>query len=140
MAGVGEVNYLSPTQIREAFDSAQKEKHDFLVTVTYCSDGIPFGIPGTGFLCEMIDLHETTKTMDRTTLKDDLIAIYKEFGNLNITGVYDLSRTFDAAKGDLSSLPTADLASARTEIDRDRAFKEWEAQPFLKRLFTSPKI
>lgn len=139
MADLGEMNFLDTTQIREAFDKAQKEKHDFLVTVTYCADGTPYGIPGTDIACEMIDIHETTKTMDRATLKDNLVAIYKEFGNLNITSVYDLSRTFDTAKGDLSSLPATDLAAARKEIELDRAFKEWEAQPILKRLFTSPK-
>lgn len=136
MAGIGEFYTLSDSELKTAFDKAKAEGHDYLVKISYTSDGIPMGMPGMGFLLDMIDFHEAAYGVGKNGITDDLVRIYEKTGSLNVQAVYELTSDFkDAAQGAESALPKEELDAAKKVIEDRQYQAALEARPFWKKLF-----
>lgn len=136
MAGIGEFYTLSDSELKTAFDNAKAEGHDYLVKISYTSDGIPMGMPGAGFLLDMIDFHEGAYGVGKNGVKDDLLSVYEKTGNLNIDAVYDLTADFEAAtQGPPSILDREELDAAKKVIEDRQYQAALEARPLWKKLF-----
>lgn len=136
MAGIGEWNVLSAAEIRDAFDKAKGEGKDYLVKVSYTSQGRPMGMAGIPVLLDMIDFHEAAYGVGAASAVDDLRAIYRACGTLNIQEVYELRGAFDqAAKGNEGLLPQAALETVRGQIAQERHDAAMAARPWWKKLF-----
>lgn len=117
---------LTTEQIRDAFDCARTEGFDFLLTHRFVTPKPHF------------ESHHQTAPVSRDTLAGDLFTLYRRNETaLEITGVYDLSRTFEHARANTFILPQHDFKTACKLIERDLAWKQWEERSFIGRLFGS---
>lgn len=135
MAGIGEFYTLSDSELKTVFDKAKDEGHDYLVKISYSSAGRPTGMPGTGFLLDMIDFYEDAYGVGKNGITDDLLRVYEKTGSLNVQAVYDLTSDFDnAVQSPPSMLPKEDVDAARKVIEEREYQAAREARPLWKKI------
>ncbi len=137
MAGLGEMNFLSDSELSEKFSNAAIAGKDYLVKVSYTSDGVPMGMQGTTILLDMIDINEDAFGVDESSLKDELVDIHSKVGRYRIEAVYDLRQPFSqSAAGDETMLPASEVKAAKAEMERNEKIAEWNQKSWVGKLFS----
>lgn len=136
MAGVGEFYTLSQSELCEAFEAAKANGQDYLVKISYGVDGGLTGMPGFGFVLDLIDFHQAALPVRTDTVREDFRAFLDQYGGGSVLSVYDLSREFDTA---LVSEDTLDktvgvFEDVRKQYNADMYQQSMDARPLWRKV------
>lgn len=145
MAMFGEEFNMTDAQKREAFDAAKVAGHDYLVMFAKSvrGSGLPIAVGAKAYSVPQIDFVEMAHPARKETLKDDLMTMYgiNNKRGLGVRGVYDLSKRFEDAAGDVSMLqPAQAYADIQAMLARELKIYDWKRQPILRMIRDLPEI